>query len=119
MFFPTTCELMEPCVDRAVSREESGSFPPEEFVPERFIPAAGRVIPADPRDYVFGFHKRSVPRGTIRDIRSRSSSSVCPGRALAWNNTVLMVASLLATFDFAPLNDKDGVDVQYTPGFSK
>jgi hypothetical protein len=46
---------------RQISRTECGAFPPEDFVPERFLASGDNdPLPADPFTYVFGFGKRYV-----------------------------------------------------------
>jgi hypothetical protein len=46
-------------IHRAISRQECGAYPPDKFVPDRFLKSDGPAI-ADPFDYAFGFGKRSV-----------------------------------------------------------
>lgn len=93
---------------RAISREQCGSFPPEDFKPERFLKDAVPI--ADPFDYIFGFGKRSVYHhcqharlfSHVNNLRS------CPGKKLGLNNVMLICSSLLKAFDIVPVPDENG-----------
>ncbi|KAH8987086.1 cytochrome P450 [Lactarius hatsudake] len=61
---------------------------PSKFKPERFLDATGR---AQFPEAAFGFGRRK-----------------CPGRALAWDEVWLAMASMLAVFEFLPATDADG-----------
>jgi hypothetical protein len=50
------CNILTPFV-REISREECGAYPPDEFVPERFL---HDHQPIDPNEYAFGFGRRFV-----------------------------------------------------------
>ncbi|KAF7972024.1 hypothetical protein HWV62_19237 [Athelia sp. TMB] len=73
----------------ALSRDAHGA-PSDAFAPERFLDAAGTGAGAtDPSSYAFGFGRR-----------------ICPGKYLAENSVFIMIATLLACFDFAPPADR-------------
>ncbi|KAF7968446.1 hypothetical protein HWV62_30571 [Athelia sp. TMB] len=69
----------------ALSRDAHGA-PSDAFAPERFLDASGAT---DPSSYAFGFGRR-----------------ICPGKYLAENSVFIMIATLLACFDFAPPADR-------------
>lgn len=73
-------------------------FPnPDEFKPERYINAAGKLDfsnEPDPRTIVFGFGRR-----------------ICPGRHFADDAMWVTVATVLACFNIAPAKDDSGKDI--------
>ncbi|KAF8457886.1 cytochrome P450 [Gautieria morchelliformis] len=69
-----------------------------DFVPERFLDFNG---PQDPHTYAFGFGRR-----------------VCPGKLLGENSIFILIASLLACFDFFPPLDETGKELPVSPEFS-
>jgi hypothetical protein len=48
------CHVLTPSF-REITREECGAYPPDEFVPERFLHDRP---PIDPNEYAFGFGRR-------------------------------------------------------------
>ncbi|KAG6914605.1 hypothetical protein DXG01_016368 [Tephrocybe rancida] len=100
---------------RAIAHATDMEYPPEKFVPERFL---GNNPPIDPSTYCFGFGRRygqPVPRAS-KLIQPR----ICPGRMLAENAVFLMTANILKSFDIKQSVDKTGrtvpIRVQYSSG---
>ncbi|KAI0086795.1 cytochrome P450 [Irpex rosettiformis] len=82
----------------AVAREPDSEFPPEKFIPERFLKRTPGVDIPDPNQYVFGFGRR-----------------LCPGRYLAENSMYIMIAYLIHCFDIKPPRDDTGKEVPINP----
>ncbi|KAI0087992.1 cytochrome P450 [Irpex rosettiformis] len=80
----------------AVSRVCAPEFPPERFIPERFLQPNYDEI--DPNSYIFGFGRR-----------------VCPGRYLAGNSTYILIATVVHLFDFKPPRDTAGKELSIDP----
>ncbi|KAH7923415.1 cytochrome P450 [Leucogyrophana mollusca] len=87
----------------AISRDQDSGIPPEDFVPERFMPSHVKQTATDPLTYTFGFGRR-----------------LCPGRFLGDNSVFLFISGLLAAFDITQKRDENGgsvpMDVQFVPG---
>ncbi|KIJ25480.1 hypothetical protein M422DRAFT_38684 [Sphaerobolus stellatus SS14] len=66
---------------------------PYVFKPERFLPNENNTVQPDPTA-AFGFGRRA-----------------CPGKHLAESSLFIDIACLLAAFEFLPLKDKDGKDI--------
>ncbi|GJJ08199.1 hypothetical protein Clacol_002407 [Clathrus columnatus] len=77
---------------------------PFEFKPERFLGMTAKTpegYPTDPRQYVFGFGRRT-----------------CPASHLAESSLLISIATVLATCDIGPCFNPDGSKIenfQYTP----
>ncbi|KAJ7649359.1 cytochrome P450 [Mycena polygramma] len=76
---------------------------PMEFNPDRFVCVAGRPEERDPRDFCFGFGRRS-----------------CPGLHMAEASVWLTCAMTLAAFNIQKMKDADGMEitppVEFTSG---
>ncbi|KAJ3972753.1 cytochrome P450 [Lentinula raphanica] len=67
----------------AIVSESNPKYPPQEFIPERFLDPLVPTI--DPSVYAFGFGRR-----------------YCPGRYLAENSVSIMISTMLAAFTISP-----------------
>ena len=90
---------------RALLREE-GIWGPntDQFMPERFLTADGKLNPAVPHpDLAFGFGRR-----------------ICPGRNIAYSSMMITCASLVQCFNIIKKEDDNGQEitpkVEYTTG---
>jgi len=84
----------------SIAMEESSKYPPEVFAPERHLGSETKTI--DPRTYSFGFGRR-----------------VCPGQRLGENSVFIIIASLVACFDFLPPLDSEGHEIPLEPKFGE
>ncbi|KAF4596290.1 hypothetical protein EYR38_007667 [Pleurotus pulmonarius] len=82
----------------AITRDCAGKYPPEVFMPERFL---DENPPVDPNSYAFGFGRR-----------------ICPGKQLAEHSVFIVIASILAAFSISPETDSSGKPIPYDPQFS-
>ncbi|KAF7293084.1 Cytochrome P450 [Mycena indigotica] len=82
----------------AITREEDPDFPPEEFMPERFLPRPSGFAPRDPFTYAFGFGRR-----------------ICPGKPLAENSLYILVAYLIHNFSYHLPRTQEGVEEPIRP----
>jgi hypothetical protein len=82
--------LQLPCIEsgvlssssREISREECGAYPPDEFVPERFL---GDNPPIDPSEYAFGFGRRCAYGATSQLNTWTDHASQTVPRKEAWS----------------------------------
>ncbi|KAF8837462.1 cytochrome P450 [Paxillus ammoniavirescens] len=81
----------------AMTRNENKYPNASDFVPERFIDAAGGLN-ADTVDFIWGFGRR-----------------ICAGRHVADASLWAGIASILATFKLLPAQGPDGEDVMFEP----
>ncbi|KAI0812779.1 cytochrome P450, partial [Irpex lacteus] len=82
----------------AISRVSAPEFPPDQFIPERYLQPNSDKHTPDPNQYIFGFGRR-----------------VCPGRYLAENSMYILIASLVYLFDFNVPRDAAGKEVPINP----
>ncbi|KAL5514754.1 hypothetical protein ACEPAG_2070 [Sanghuangporus baumii] len=88
----------------AMCRDPNEYENPDEFIPERWLPVAGKQPPLDIRKVAFGFGRR-----------------ICPGRHFADNSVFIGVASVLSAFHITKALDQNGrpitPEIDYTPHF--
>ncbi|TFK49132.1 cytochrome P450 [Heliocybe sulcata] len=70
----------------SVAFENNAKYPPEQFIPERFLDE--QVSTPDPASWLFGFGRR-----------------ICPGIFLAENSVFVLIATILTAFDISPPPD--------------
>ncbi|KZT24101.1 cytochrome P450 [Neolentinus lepideus HHB14362 ss-1] len=75
--------------------QDPSTYPtPEVFDPTRFLLSEQREIQPDPRDFAFGFGRRS-----------------CPGQQFAEISLFLQIASILGTYRISPYINEDGKEI--------
>ncbi|KAL5520731.1 hypothetical protein ACEPAF_2734 [Sanghuangporus sanghuang] len=88
----------------AMCRDPDEYENPAEFIPDRWLPVAGKKPPLDIQKVAFGFGRR-----------------ICPGRHFADNSVFIGVASVLSAFHITKALDQYGrpitPEVEYTPHF--
>ena len=98
-------------VIRAILHNEKTYPEPEVFRPERFLNKNGSINPDVPDPIVsFGFGRRFV--GSFCTLKlGLLWNSICPGRHLATNGALIMVASILAVFNIGIPTSEDSADI--------
>ena len=98
-------------VTRAILHNEKTYPEPEVFRPERFLNEDGSINPDVPDPIVsFGFGRRFV--GSFCTLKlGLLWYSICPGRHLATNGALIMVASILAVFNIGIPTSEDSADI--------
>lgn len=92
------------CYLRAILHDDRMYPEPYKFQPERFISNDGslRKDIVDPRNFVFGFGRRCVTICIVKSVFPHVTLRICPGRYHAYNNALILAASLIATFEMKP-----------------
>ena len=97
---------------RAILHNEKTYPEPNTFRPERFLNEDGSINPNVPDPIVsFGFGRRFVLSFQYAEFALTVVYSICPGRHLATNGALIMVASILSVFDIRPPMGEDTLDV--------
>ena len=95
---------------------------PDRFLPDRFM-RDGKLDPSvrDPRDFVFGFGRRSVVIRTLfleilgPPRSSTSTGRICPGRHFAEAGLFINISMILHVFDITPPMDENGKEIIIEP----
>lgn len=115
MFFTSTSFRLLSYIIRAIAHAPDLVYPPDLFVPERFL----RVNPTiDPMTYCFGFGRRFAFPSIFVRLGLTERRRVCPGRMLAENSIFLMTANIISAFDISHSFDKHGVSIPINVRYS-
>lgn len=97
---------------RRTAYEPNAKYPPEQFIPERFLdPDCPSVEPAV---YAFGYGRRCAAfSACLSPAADAGLPRICPGKALADASVFTLATTLLATYNIAQSPDAPLVPEYY------
>ena len=79
--------------------EPNQEYPPEQFIPERFLDKECPTM--SPYTWAFGFGRRCGTQLSRAGLEADPCRRICPGKALAEESLFVLIANLLATLDIS------------------